>query len=91
MQALQRNEFLELFDESVRERILSAAARNQATHVVCFENVMLDSSQLGARSALCIGPQCTYKTLQEIEGKRLGDVPSRFQYPRSYWACGASW
>lgn len=55
-----------------------------ATHLVFFQNTMLDSTHLGEWTILFAGPGCTYKTVAELEGQHLGDVPSRFMYPQYY-------
>jgi hypothetical protein len=54
---------------------------NRATAVVLFECLDLSSSNLGARTVLCVGPHCSAKGLADINGQHLGDVPSRFQWP----------
>ena len=52
-----------------------------ATHFVVFENQDLSSSHLGEKSGIAIGSDFTYKTLEEVEGKWLGDLPSQRKYP----------
>ena len=56
----------------------------KAKYLVLFENQALDSSNLGMRSVLPVGPEQGLKTLEEIAGRPIGDVPSRFQYPVEY-------
>lgn len=55
-----------------------------ATHVVVFENHMLDSSEHGARTAMLVGPSNTYRTLDALGAdgslKHLYDTPSQRQY-----------
>lgn len=83
MKSVKESEFLALFDLTVHNAILASAARHpDCEALVCFENQQMDSSEFGRRSALVVGPSNTY-TLQDVqkEGCRLGDVPSRFQYP----------
>ena len=77
------NEMLAELDESVHEAIKDAAAINQASAIVVIENLDMWSSRHGDKSALCVGPTCTYKRVEDV--KRIGDVPSRFQYPK-VWA-----
>ena len=55
--------------------------------MVNCECLQMDSSQFGKRSALCLGPHCTYGVGEIERGMRLGDVPSRFQYPTALWRC----
>jgi hypothetical protein len=78
-------EFFELFDPVIHERLAEAASRYpDAVALVCYENMMMDSSNMGARSSLVVGPSNTTKTIEEAAKGRLGDVPSRFQEPRCY-------
>ena len=84
---LSIGDFLALCDESVHSAILQAAARYpDRTALVCFENIDLSSSQLGHRTACVVGPSNTFRSLEHLTqpGVRLGDVPSRFQYPVAY-------
>jgi hypothetical protein len=76
------SEFLELFDASVRDRIFKNISQPDVSGCVCFEVLQLDSSSRGHRQALIYGPGCTYKTAEEICAGHLGDVPSRFAYPK---------
>lgn len=78
-------EFLQLFDESLHDKIRAACRDKQATHIVCFECLQLDSSWAGRRAALVVGPSCAYRTVEETHGKWLNDLPSQRQYP-VYWA-----
>jgi len=66
------------------DETLEKAARNKATHFVLFENLQFDSSAFGQLAVLLIGPSCTYKTIDEIEGQHLGDLPSQRKYPVAY-------
>ena len=74
--------FLESFDPSVHERIGALLDRDGVSAVVCFENVCMDSSALGERTALIVGPSCTYKNVDACEGQWLNDLPSQRQYPQ---------
>ena len=79
-------DLLRLFDEEVHGKIRGAALQEGVTHVVCFENLDMWSSQLGARTALVVGSKQSF-TLEKVLGTpyfRLGDVPSRFKYPVAY-------
>jgi hypothetical protein len=84
---MSQAELLALFDTSVRNQIIDAAKRLNAEAVVCMENLQLDSSQCGALTALCCGGNCSLTVQRVLEG-RIGDVPSRFQYPMAIWRCG---
>lgn len=82
---LNETDFLALFDQSVHDTIRTNRSKPGVEAVVCFEVLQMDSSSFGKRSALIMGPGCSY-LLSEIEkGCRLGDVPSRFQYPTAMW------
>jgi hypothetical protein len=86
MKQLNKAEFLELFDPSIHQAILDNMKRYpDATAMVCFENLQLDSSRCGARSALVVGPSNTFKSVEFCQGKWLHDLPSQRQYPTS-WA-----
>jgi len=78
------------FDPEVHDAIRKAILRNNASHLVVFECLQMDSSNLGKRTALCVGPTCTY-TLDHVINTphfRIGDVPSRFEYPTMYAPTG---
>lgn len=79
------DEFLRQFDESVHEVIRQKLEPQGVAGVACFECVQLDSSHLGERTAMIYGPACTYKTIEEIEGQHLGDLPSQRKYPQNYY------
>lgn len=71
--------------DMIRKAIgILALADQEVTHIVQYRNITLDSSQLGTESHLMVGPELTYKTVDELDGKPLGDVPSRFQHPQGF-------
>lgn len=72
---------LDRFQAQVWDKILEQAARPDVTHIVVFENQDLCSSRLGDRTALAIGPGCTYQNIDEVASKWLHDLPSMRQYP----------
>lgn len=82
-------EFLVLFDAEVHAALNRAATRPGVTHLVCFTNLDLCSSQMGHRTACVVGEPYTYRNLDMAREGRLGDVPSRFQYPTEYAAVPA--
>lgn len=85
LRQISMDELMAMFDPSVHQGIQQAVSKFRPTHVVVFENLQMDSSEFGQRTALTIGgPENTYKTLDEVREGRLGDVPSRFQYPTHY-------
>ena len=79
---LSKKEFLERghFDFAVAfEEALKR--KPDATGVVLFENLMMDSSSRGAMTAMIIGPTNTYKSAEDCEGKFLNEMPSQRQHP----------
>jgi hypothetical protein len=72
---------LSRFDESVHDSLQEMAERDGVTHLVLFENQDLWSSQLGEKTAMAVGPGCTYGTPDEVSGRHLHDLPSMRQYP----------
>lgn len=81
---MSKAEFLALFDPSVHAAIEKSVAVNQATAVVCYENLQLDSLMRGFRSALTVGGPASTYTLEQAAAHHLGSVPSRFQYPVAF-------
>lgn len=84
-------DFLRLFEEELHGKIRGAALRPGITHVVCFENLDMWSSQFGRRVALAVGERPagaevpTWKLSDVLAPHfRLGDLPSQFQYPVAY-------
>jgi hypothetical protein len=84
MKKISKKELLAMMDSSTHGQIEEAIKRHQSTQLVLFENVALDSSHLGDRTVVCVGPCNTYKTPQECEGRWLNDLPSVRQYPQCY-------
>jgi len=79
---LSKKEFLERghFDFAVAfEEALQR--KTDATGLVLFENLQMDSSSYGRMTAMLIGPTNTYKSVEDCEGKFLGELPSHRQYP----------
>lgn len=86
VKVLSEAELIELFDPTVRVALQAKLADPQVEHIVVYECLQMDSSSFGARTALVVGPTWTYRTLAEAAAGRLGDVPSRFQYPVAVWS-----
>jgi len=61
-----------------------ALADQEVTHIVQYRNITLDSSQLGTESHLMVGPELTYKAIDDLGNSPIGDVPSRFQHPQGF-------
>jgi len=81
MKQVMKAELMEKMDKSVHPAIEARALDNKATHLVLFENQDICSSQLGARTVVCVGPECTYKTPSECNNHWLHNLPSQRQYP----------
>ena len=77
------NELQSLFDPEVHDDLRRLAA--SAKWIVVYENLNLESSGCGARSALKVGPGCSVPTLEEALQGHLYDLPSQRQYPVAYW------
>ena len=79
-------DFLKLFNESVHEKIRSAALADGATHVLCMENLDTWSPQGGHRTALVVGHNQTYTLEKALSSPyfRLGDLPIHYQWPVAY-------
>ena len=75
------DEFLSKFDPDVHDNIRRAACLPGTTHVVLFENILMDSSAFGSRTAMVVGPHRTYRTLEDAYATHLGDLPSQRKYP----------
>lgn len=57
-----------------------------ATNAVLFVNLDFSSSQFGAWTVMAVGPNQTCKTVEEIAGRHLNDLPSQRQYPVAFVA-----
>lgn len=84
MKKITVEELSEMFDAEEQDKLAGMFFRSDVTAIVVFQNQMMDSSRFGESTAVAIGPGCTYKTLEDIRGRHLGDVPSRFQHPIAY-------
>jgi hypothetical protein len=83
---LEKAEFLELFVKELHGQIERIAQRPGVDAVVCFETAALEviADRGYGRRAMVVGPECQYQ-MAHLENARLGDVPSRFQYPKYIW------
>ena len=81
IRSITMDELLAKFDHDTRPAIrMLATKKPAATHIALFENLQMDSSARGACTAVLVGPDNTFKTLEEIDGRHLGDMPSQRQY-----------
>lgn len=65
-----------------RAALESNLAREDVDGMIVFENLQMDSSAFGRRTAMIYGPGCTYKKPEDCEGQHLNDLPSQRQYPQ---------
>lgn len=77
-------EFLGKFDPTVHARIIELAKTPDAIALAVFENITFDSSLFGQRTAYVVGPNNTFKTLEQIDGKWVNDLPSQRMHATSY-------
>jgi hypothetical protein len=89
MKKLTRDELFAMFDKEVHNILTERLNRPDVTGMVVFVNQDMCSSQLGQSTALIVGPNCTYKSWQETEGKWLNDLPSQRQYAEAYYEKGS--
>ena len=75
-----------LFDPEIHKQIQTLHDKPNALGLVVYENLQMDSSQFGARAVLVVGPGFSTPSIEIASKNRLGDVPSRFQYPTKYVA-----
>ncbi len=86
MKNVSLDSMLEDSTDEVRLKVREIVQRSDVTHLVKFQNQMLDSSSLGESSFVIIGPGCTFKNLDAVNGKWLKDLPSQRQYPVAFYA-----
>lgn len=79
-------EFWSLFSPPMQDELANKACDEGVVGFVCFENLQMDSSQFGKRSAVAFGPGCTSANPRDVVARfpRLGETPSQFQYPTCY-------
>jgi hypothetical protein len=87
IKALSREEYLGLFDPDCLKGLLAHEKKPDVIAMVCFENIQLDSSECGNRTSVIIGNTFTWN-MGSIVTARLGDVPSRFRYPKYIYYIG---
>ena len=77
-------EFRDKFDDSVHEKLAELLAKHSTDALVLFENHDMSSSSFGDRSAIAVGPDLTYKSIEDCRGRHLNDLPSQRQYSVAY-------
>lgn len=85
LQELKLAELMDMFGDEATTRSLQAAYdRDDVTALVVFENLDFWSSQRGAGVVALVGPDKTYKTVEDAEDRWIGDAPSRRMYARYF-------
>ena len=87
MKRISAQEFLEIFNPSVHAKIAARLREDKSVAVVCFQTADLSASRV-LSSALGVGPNNTFHTVADTEGRYIGDLPSQRQYAES-WADAA--
>lgn len=91
LKELTREEFFALFDPSVHDQLSMSASLGGTEAMVVMENLQTNSVCFGMRSAIAVGSgRCFPLSAVESPGFRLGEVPSRFQYPVALWRVSES-
>ena len=73
-----------------RAKIRSLLTANpKAEGLVIYRCLQMDSSNLGARSTVLVGPGCTCETIEKAAQQHLYDLPSQRQYPCAYYQRGS--
>lgn len=78
------SDFLALLSKPMCRDIAERIKMFKPTHLVLFENQQMDSSNFGNRTCLCVGPNNTYKTVEDVKSSHLNDLPSQRQYPTCF-------
>lgn len=71
-------------DPGLQQQVCDLYARSDTAAVVLFRNEAMDSSECGRMTVLGVGEGFTCKTVEEVEGMWLNDLPSQRQYPVVY-------
>ena len=71
-------------DRVMAEALARLRCTQDTVALVEFQNVDMWSSQMGSNTALAVGPNHTYESVQAVEGHHLHDLPSQRQYPQCY-------
>ena len=84
MKKITMEELVGEFDPSVSDALWEKWRREEVDGMVVFENLDMCSSHLGEKTAMIVGPECTYKSVAECEKKWLNDLPSMRKYAVRY-------
>jgi hypothetical protein len=81
-------EFIAQYDPSVQDAVAEARRRPGTVGIATLKCEALDSSRCGQLTALIYGPQCTYKSIDEMSSRPMGiyvnGLPSSAAFPYNY-------
>lgn len=72
-------------DTDILAKVLNQLTRSDVIGLVLFRNEQMDSSYYDDVASIIFGENCTYKSLKDVEGKHLYDLPSQRQYPFAFY------
>ena len=68
-------------DNGVAQQLI----RPGVNYLVRFENMNFCSSAFGDYSIMAVGPDCSYRDLDDVEGRHINDLPSQRQHVVGYY------
>ena len=90
MLRIDKEQLLELFDETTHDRLLTALQRGEVHGFIVYQNDNFSSRSFGARSAVMFGPGCTFKSVSQ-SARWLNDLPSQRQQRKCYFIKAAGY
>jgi hypothetical protein len=86
VKSVSKAQFFALFSPPMQDELEEKWTDEGAAGFVCYENLQMDSSEFGKRTAHVFGPGFAYNSVGQVVRSvpRLGGAPSRFQYPVAY-------
>jgi hypothetical protein len=81
-------EFIKQYDPSIQDAVANARRNPKATGIATLQCEVMDSSQFGDLFALIYGPECTYKSIENMlensGGIYVTGLPSSASFPINY-------
>jgi hypothetical protein len=85
---LSWKEFIAQYDSKVVDAIAKNRMKPGVTGIVTLQCEVLDSSRCGMKTALIYGPECTYKSVDQMLENKGGvyvtGLPSSASFPVNY-------
>src|SRR5688572_32732748 len=81
---LPLDQFLALYPEELHPQLNELLSKQGVDALVDCYNPDFWSSQCGCRTAVSVGPGCTFKSPKELEGKWLGQAASDRKYAKHF-------